>query len=1336
MKSSQNTQCLNFETFFRSNQDTCLSQRPLVKLGQWVGKSQLIADCINSVSGDLALGKNVLVAYMPWEGYNFEDSIVISDRLIADDVYTSIHILRFRTEVVNNLSSNNKTHLDSFTPLTSELLNFETATSGEYTRSARARSATLRVSEGSSSPVTNQKPIFKRSTIKPSLLGDLFSHSSMGELHLGLPTAWCSASLSYVPHSLTLFLGDPSAALTQSVASPEISFEDATTLRPPSKTTFGDATLESRRSVGAYVSVRQRRKYKRNILNKKSKQNKDILETKIERLIKATPSKTYLAFSPNLFLPKIQRYKFHPEFANLTRLGRLKILRKQSLDNSNKIRFAYVETNSQKQIYGSEIREATLDSYKSGFAGDSSYASTLGVSGSRISDSSPTLRRFIESKIHTPKVVASVEGNSRPKAVVEAAYDRIMTYASTGTWIEGTHPCNRREVKHKSTNNPTWPADQPRVVNSNKKVQKTNKETDESKIQRKLETHKQGIKCFANTVRVASHLPSETRSVVRGSKVVSVRSKATSGSKTPAPKTQRRLNESRHANNVETRTANIPFLGDHLLSHLDQNGIAKVGTWVSPGDILVGKVRPLANKLKSNRASTQLAWEIISNKKNESINVEDKSFRLPKGVSGRIIRTEILPHSSSEQIHIYLAVKRKVQVGDKLAGRHGNKGIVSLVLPRQDMPYLADGTPIDIVLSPLGVPSRMNVGQIYECLLGLAAKSLICDFKVSNSMANLSIIASNEKVCFAMKDAGIASTYLPRVSIQADDATFSRHATTSRRGRLADLRSESILEARRLPAETTWATFGRTTEGDESSIQRSVEAYIVAKQPGALRQSRRFKPLIEARPAKQPESSSIIPFDTSLATYPKINHSIEDLTKKQKNEANKTQAFYSKNKQGKQTFTSWTIVGNTSYIYNIYVKHLTRFLTAIKNNNNKRKRGITNKQIKDRKNYYIGTKLTKGSTAVVSKAPFLLSSNCCFYDPKNQNKVLSSFNEFMLRAISMNLLLWNQRFKFKSVDCLAALPQDTSTIAFGRLRALLGFASPKVAETPSLEVYGPSTKSFKKQPMVLTSHSKRFKQLIDDATTCAPRRHNDSLDHSLRRLTTLHEPKVTVSVHSLAQHTIPLGALLVYSRRKALRDALRQRSASAALTQSVASPKVVVVPKIHNKQLISYSNLEARNLVFLKLYYSRITCNKKWLFSLTNPGKMKLFDGRTGQPFSSWVTVGYAYMLKLIHLVDNKIHSRSTGPYSLITRQPVTGKARQGGQRIGEMEAWALEGFGAAYTLQEFFCFKGDDVSSRHQWQITSLSKLVGNTTAFKTFLSELRALCISLEFTGFTEQF
>ena len=123
-----------------------------------------------------------------------------------------------------------------------------------------------------------------------------------------------------------------------------------------------------------------------------------------------------------------------------------------------------------------------------------------------------------------------------------------------------------------------------------------------------------------------------------------------------------RPNDLTKLNTTEKRTPKVPFLGDHLLAHLDNNGVAKVGTWVSPGDILVGKVRPLANKLKSSRASTQLAWEIISSKKNEFMNMEDRSFRLPKGVYGRVIKSEIISHSSGEHIHVYLAIKRKYKL--------------------------------------------------------------------------------------------------------------------------------------------------------------------------------------------------------------------------------------------------------------------------------------------------------------------------------------------------------------------------------------------------------------------------------------------------------------------------------------------------------------------------------------------------------------------------------------------------------------------------------------------------------------------------------------------------
>ena len=123
----------------------------------------------------------------------------------------------------------------------------------------------------------------------------------------------------------------------------------------------------------------------------------------------------------------------------------------------------------------------------------------------------------------------------------------------------------------------------------------------------------------------------------------------------------------------------------------------------------------------------------------------------------------------------------------------------------------------------------------------------------------------------------------------------------------------------------------------------------------------------------------------------------------------------------------------------------------------------------------------------------------------------------------------------------------------------------------------------------------------------------------------------------------------------------------------------------------------SRSLVYAKLYEARLKSRQDWLFDPNFPGKVRLFDGRTGQCFRQPVTVGKAYILKLIHLVDDKVHSRTVGPYSLITQQPLRGRAKNGGQRLGEMEVWALEGFGASHILQEMMTFKSDDMVGRDQ---------------------------------------
>ena len=175
---------------------------------------------------------------------------------------------------------------------------------------------------------------------------------------------------------------------------------------------------------------------------------------------------------------------------------------------------------------------------------------------------------------------------------------------------------------------------------------------------------------------------------------------------------------------AEEITRDIPNVGDDSLKDLDENGIIRIGAEVRPGDILVGKVTPKGETELT--AEERLLRAIFGEKARE---VRDTSLRVPHGEAGTIVDVKIFTRDNSDElgpgvnqiIRCYIATKRKISVGDKMAGRHGNKGVISRVLPEEDMPFMPDGTPIDILLNPLGVPSRMNLGQVLEVHLGGAA---------------------------------------------------------------------------------------------------------------------------------------------------------------------------------------------------------------------------------------------------------------------------------------------------------------------------------------------------------------------------------------------------------------------------------------------------------------------------------------------------------------------------------------------------------------------------------------------------------------------------------------
>ena len=177
----------------------------------------------------------------------------------------------------------------------------------------------------------------------------------------------------------------------------------------------------------------------------------------------------------------------------------------------------------------------------------------------------------------------------------------------------------------------------------------------------------------------------------------------------------------------EEITRDIPNIGEDSLKDLDENGIIRVGAEVRPGDILVGKVTPKGETELT--AEERLLRAIFGEKSRE---VRDTSLRVPHGEAGTIVDVKVYTRENSDElgpgvnqiIRVYIAQKRKISVGDKMSGRHGNKGVISRILPVEDMPFMPDGTPVDVVLNPLGVPSRMNLGQVLEVHLGAAARLL------------------------------------------------------------------------------------------------------------------------------------------------------------------------------------------------------------------------------------------------------------------------------------------------------------------------------------------------------------------------------------------------------------------------------------------------------------------------------------------------------------------------------------------------------------------------------------------------------------------------------------
>jgi DNA-directed RNA polymerase subunit beta len=472
----------------------------------------------------------------------------------------------------------------------------------------------------------------------------------------------------------------------------------------------------------------------------------------------------------------------------------------------------------------------------------------------------------------------------------------------------------------------------------------------------------------------------------------------------------------------EEITRDIPNVGEDVLKDLDEEGIIRIGAEVGPGDILVGKITPKGET--DLTPEEKLLRAIFGEKARE---VKDSSLRLPHGERGKVVDVKVftrdehseLPAGVDKLVRVSVAQQRKITEGDKMAGRHGNKGVISKVVPIEDMPYLEDGTPIDIILNPLGVPARMNIGQILETHLGWAAEKL--GFQV--------------------------------VTPVFDGADEDEIAAELARAWLMD---------------TAW--------------------YEI-------------------------------------------------------------------------TGRAWTWLNEQEY---------------------------NTEDLQD--------------------------------DDEARRLYLQEF----LSGADRRRLLSDQ--------------------VYARREALKAWLREKGYNPNDLLIFE------------------------DDTRAAEEREHADT-----------------------------------FARMVCYRLWLEQRDV-----------------KVSSKATETELRTEAEKLA------------RELKQPLPTSGKVVLYDGKTGIPYDQSVTVGIIYMMKLAHLVEDKVHARSTGPYSLVTQQPLGGKAQFGGQRFGEMEVWALEAYGAAHTLQEMLTVKSDDVTGRVKTYeaIVKGEEILepGVPESFRVLVKELQSLGLAVE--------
>jgi len=1164
----------HLENYHRSNQDTCLVHRPIIKEGNWVQPGDILADCSSSQNGELSIGQNILIAYMPWEGYNYEDAMLISDRLVYDEIYTSIHIERYEisiedtpfgfekiTNEISDLPGENISHLDK---------------NGIAILGSWVKEGNILVGK-----VTPTDKKVKYSNYE-KLLYDILGTKKQNK---GKDT------------SLRVPKGLEATVINIEIFNENLSFS----LTNLNVLSLPNPLIYIQNGILKFLNIQNQK-------NLKSINN--LLKNKFK----------------NKFL----------KISSINLINFQKFIQKIMLDSSIKLPISvFSDSNKNLSIALNSIKFILLSR---------SYYPLFGI---RINQN--TQNSNVSFKQQLTKYQLRFSSCS---TLFEIFLFQLLIYAK------------------------------------NKK-------------------HSFLIKKIIHSVsRYTRHKPFSFFNNVSFTK----------------------FNKFHHNNLIE----------------IVRNG-AKLNF----------------KKLRKKKF-----------KKLYSINTSEGYLDQERLFKKKIFSFNFL-NSKSFTIQVYLAEKRKIKVGDKIAGRHGNKGIVSQILPIQDMPYLADGSCVDLVLNPLGVPSRMNVGQIYECLLGLAGyylgeyyRILPFDEKIGEEASRSFVFSklyearlkTGNSWLFDPKNPGKTYLFDGRTGEKFEQQVTVGYAYILKLVHLVDDKIHCITSDHDVLTSNGWKNIAKLQYTDK--IATLEHGFLIYQYPKSLL----FYPNYSGKIYQI--STDYIDFNVT------INHRVwaSEYNVYFKNWSNfqLREVFLLSGKIVQYQQTAKWIYKNYKFI--ISNKHSVVFIESLKKVNQNflsflimQFQNLLYSQLKKIKKdqinlnfrqsslwklflWTIKTVWEKASSMDIFMIFFTIWINNLIFN-KNQiinpnlylqynahsftnNKYLTHLKSIIITISNENYL--NFLFEYKKIQ-----PKIDQII---KSKKILKYFCTKILyliehknKKPISKILIPTQQYNNKKFYYLV------KILIKYLIYQILKQKNKKI--YLQQNYFINFVPFWIWLLNRRQCRIYLNSILFsncFEIQKKLYYLICNSSLAGELTRIVLhagwKSNTFLLP---NSVLIEINKLFSNKNV-INNTNKKISHFKKNYFKLNNCKNVKIkrhfYNNNVFYNLKQKV-----YCLKIyseIFLIRHNGknvwtgNSRSTGPYSAVTQQPLRGRSKQGGQRLGEMEVWALEGYGAAFTLLELLTIKSDDKIGRLTiWDSILRQKEISIKTpeSFKVLICELKALCFDI---------